>query len=105
MDLFIEELIESIGNSYDVVVTAAKRAKQLCDGARPLVEIESKNTLTIALHEIAAGKIIVLPPEEAPEQTAEMAVAGEYLDRRGDIDEFVEKDNDEQDEEDDEEED
>jgi DNA-directed RNA polymerase subunit omega len=36
---------------------AAKRAKQLREGAPPLVAIESNHPLTIALAEIAAGKI------------------------------------------------
>jgi DNA-directed RNA polymerase subunit omega len=36
---------------------AAKRAKQLREGAPPLVQVESNHPLTIALAEIAAGKI------------------------------------------------
>lgn len=36
---------------------AAKRAKQLKEGAPPLVRVESSHPLTIALAEIAAGKI------------------------------------------------
>lgn len=36
---------------------AAKRAKQLREGAPPLVQIDSSHPLTIALAEIAAGKI------------------------------------------------
>ena len=36
---------------------AAKRAKQLREGAMPLVQVESRHPLTIALAEIAAGKI------------------------------------------------
>jgi DNA-directed RNA polymerase subunit omega len=36
---------------------AAKRAKQLREGALPLVQVESRHPLTIALAEIAAGKI------------------------------------------------
>lgn len=36
---------------------AAKRARQLREGAMPLVQIDSHHPLTIALAEIAAGKI------------------------------------------------
>ncbi len=89
MDPFIEELIESLGNSYDVVVAAARRAKQLHDGARPLVEIESKNTLTIAFHEIAEGKIVLLPLPESVSAEAEASETNDYLDRRGNVAEFV----------------
>jgi DNA-directed RNA polymerase subunit omega len=53
---------------------AAKRAKQLREGAPPLVQTESNHPLTIALAEIAAGKIKpimyaaaeALEPIEAP---------------------------------------
>lgn len=41
---------------------AAKRAKQLKEGAAPLVSIESNHPLTIALAEIAAGKIKPILP-------------------------------------------
>ncbi len=53
---------------------AAKRAKQLREGAPPLVQIDSPHPLTIALAEIAAGKIkaimnapeVLLPESELP---------------------------------------
>jgi len=41
---------------------AAKRAKQLREGAPALVQIESNHPLTIALAEIAAGKIKPIMP-------------------------------------------
>src|SRR4051794_11744303 len=44
---------------------AAKRAKQLREGAPPLVRIESNHPLTIALAEIAAGKIKPIMPDIA----------------------------------------
>ncbi|MDH7569422.1 MAG: DNA-directed RNA polymerase subunit omega [Armatimonadota bacterium] len=44
-------------NTYELVVLAAKRARQLKEGALPLIEPPSDNPLTIALAEIAAGKI------------------------------------------------
>lgn len=42
---------------------AAKRAKQLKEGAPPLVRIDSNHPLTVALAEIAAGKIKPIMPE------------------------------------------
>jgi DNA-directed RNA polymerase subunit omega len=64
---------------------AAKRAKQLREGAPPLVQIESNHPLTIALAEIAAGKIKAIMPSadaeafEVPEATVlvEETVPGE----------------------------
>ena len=48
---------ERITNRYSLVVLAAKRARQLKEGAPHLIETTSVNCLTIALEEIAAGKI------------------------------------------------
>jgi DNA-directed RNA polymerase subunit omega len=44
---------------------AAKRAKQLREGAPALVQIDSNHPLTIALAEIAAGKIKPIMPSAA----------------------------------------
>lgn len=60
----VEELSDRIGGRYTLVVAAAKRARQLKDGAVPLVKVESNNPLTIALAEIRAGKVIVKAPGE-----------------------------------------
>src|SRR5579864_3708509 len=51
---------------------AAKRAKQLREGAPPLVQIDSHHPLTIALAEIAAGRIKPILPT-----AAELAAAAE----------------------------
>lgn len=44
---------------------AAKRAKQLSEGAQPLVRVDSHHPLTIALAEIAAGKIKAILSDDA----------------------------------------
>lgn len=49
--------LETWGSKYSLVVLAAKRAKQLKSGAPPLIQTTSRNPLTIALEEIAAGVI------------------------------------------------
>ncbi len=48
---------------------AAKRAKQLKEGAPPLIRTESNHPLTIAMAEIAAGKIKPVLPTEELERT------------------------------------
>jgi DNA-directed RNA polymerase subunit omega len=58
---------ETIPNRYSLVVLAAKRAKQLKEGAPPLIDTESTNLLTIALEEIAAGKITYIEHLETPD--------------------------------------
>ncbi|MCX8054025.1 MAG: DNA-directed RNA polymerase subunit omega, partial [Armatimonadetes bacterium] len=55
--------LENWGNRYALATLAAKRAKQIKSGAPPLVETDSKNPLTIALDEIATGKITCVIPE------------------------------------------
>ncbi|MDO8682937.1 MAG: DNA-directed RNA polymerase subunit omega [Armatimonadota bacterium] len=50
----LEKVVES---KYSLVVLAAKRAKQLREGAPKLIETSSTNPLTVALEEIAAGKV------------------------------------------------
>jgi DNA-directed RNA polymerase omega subunit len=71
----IEELVDRVGSRFTVVVAAAKRAKQIKDGAPPLVNLPTRNALTIALHEIAAGLIQIgdAPPEA---EEASLAVLG-----------------------------
>lgn len=49
--------LENWGSKYSLVVLAAKRAKQIKSGAPPLIATTSRNPLTIALEEIAAGVI------------------------------------------------
>lgn len=60
----VEELSDRVGGRYTLVVAAAKRARQLKEGAVPLVKVASNNPLTIALAEIHAGKVIVKAPGE-----------------------------------------
>ncbi|MGC9317455.1 MAG: DNA-directed RNA polymerase subunit omega [Armatimonadota bacterium] len=55
----IEKLSDRLGGRYPLVVAAAKRARQLKQGAVPLVKVQSNNFLTVALAEIAAGKVLV----------------------------------------------
>ncbi len=54
---------------------AAKRAKQLREGAPPLVQTDSNHPLTIALAEIAAGKIKAIVPEPGEVQLPETEAA------------------------------
>lgn len=54
-----------VDSKYALVIVAAKRARQLKDpNVTPLVRGSTKNPLTIALEEIAAGKVIPLSNEE-----------------------------------------
>lgn len=53
----LEALLDRVESKYALVIVAAKRARQLKEGALPLVDVDSANPVTVALEEIAAGKI------------------------------------------------
>ncbi|HVK01880.1 MAG TPA: DNA-directed RNA polymerase subunit omega [Armatimonadaceae bacterium] len=52
-----DKIEEQIDSKYALVILAAKRAKQLKEGSRPLVRTDSTNPLTVALEEIASGSV------------------------------------------------
>lgn len=52
----VEDCLEKVPNRFELVLLAAKRAKQLFGGARPLIETDNREIVT-ALREIAAGKV------------------------------------------------
>lgn len=58
----VEDCLENIPNRFELVLAAARRAKQLLKGARPLVESNNKDVVT-ALREIAAKKVTIIEPE------------------------------------------
>ena len=69
--------LESWGSKYSLVALAAKRAKQIKSGAPPLIPTSSKNPITIALEEIAAGVILcqVADHDILPKTSQETEVA------------------------------
>lgn len=58
---------DRVGSRYSLVVLAAKRAKQIKEGSPVLIDTLSTNPLTIALEEIAAGKVTIQPAVSIPE--------------------------------------
>lgn len=52
----VEDCLDKVPNRFELVLLAARRAKQLLKGARPLVESENKEIVT-SLREIAEGKV------------------------------------------------
>ncbi|MBV8056484.1 MAG: DNA-directed RNA polymerase subunit omega [Deltaproteobacteria bacterium] len=59
----VEDCLEVIPNRFELVLAAARRAKQLLKGARPLVESDNKEVV-MALREIAATKVTLLKQGE-----------------------------------------
>lgn len=54
----VEDAVKQVGNRFDLVMTAARRARQISvSGCDPLVEIENDKPTVIALREIEEGLI------------------------------------------------
>ena len=53
----VEDCLDKIPNRFDLVVLAARRARDLTHGRAPFVERENDKPTVIALREIAEGKI------------------------------------------------
>ncbi|TMI91008.1 MAG: DNA-directed RNA polymerase subunit omega [Bacillati bacterium ANGP1] len=64
----LESLLEKIENKYALVVSVAKRARVLKEGQLPMVDVASNNPVTVALEEIAAGKIRIDKPKDQPKE-------------------------------------
>jgi len=75
-DIPLEKLLEKVDNKYKIVMMAAKRARQLNDGARPLVKTEEKYS-TLALREILEGKLqMVEHPKKKKGEESEPRLSG-----------------------------
>lgn len=53
----IMELMEKVDNRYSLVVITSKRARQLIEGNKPLIDTDSNKPLTIAVNEVNSGAI------------------------------------------------
>jgi DNA-directed RNA polymerase subunit omega len=53
----LERMIDKNPSLYKLVLVAAERANQICEGSAPLIKSTSKKNSTIALEEIQAGKV------------------------------------------------
>ena len=56
--------LSNIGDSrYTLVMLAAKRSREIVDGAEPLIETDSNKPVSIAIEEIVEGKITYHRPD------------------------------------------
>jgi DNA-directed RNA polymerase subunit omega len=79
----VEDCLDHLDNRFDLVLMAAKRARQLANGVEPLLPRENDKPTVIALREIADNLItqdILQEPEESEESIDDelaAALAGE----------------------------
>ena len=74
---YLERAKKKITDPQILSVVAAKRAKQLSLGARPMVRCDSPNQLDVALLEIAEGLLRYEFPEDAAANEESTTVEGE----------------------------
>ena len=51
------ELLEKADNRYELVIAAARRARQIAAGAEPKTDVKEESPVTLAANEIAEGKV------------------------------------------------
>ena len=80
------KLVEGFDSNYRYVLVAARRARQIQNGARPVVEPHSRKPCRIAEEEVQAGKVKWEIPQagktplEAASELLDHAVGGESTD-------------------------
>ena len=56
----VTDLLKVVDNRYELVIAAAKRARQISSGSTPLTNVKEKSVVTLAANEIAEGKVGVV---------------------------------------------
>lgn len=72
----IEELVAQTGGRYAAVAIVAARARQLAAGDVPAVDTDALNPVTIAMEELARGRLRI-ELRESPHVRAATSTAGE----------------------------
>jgi len=55
-----------ITSRYTIVIAAARRARQLIDGARALSRASSDKAVSVAINEMSQGRLIISADGESP---------------------------------------
>lgn len=62
----VEDCLQNVDNRFQLVLVATKRARQLADGAEPLLQVDNDKNTVVALREIAEGLVDKSILEEQP---------------------------------------
>ena len=65
----VTELLESVDNRYTLAVMTSKRARQIAAGDQPMTKVKEESAVTLAVNEIAEGKVRKVDQEETVEDT------------------------------------
>ena len=66
VDPSVEELLPKAECRYSLCMLVAKRARQLVDGAQPMVEDPTPSYVTLACKEVAADKVVGVEGQHTP---------------------------------------
>jgi DNA-directed RNA polymerase subunit omega len=58
----VEDCLRNVESRFELVLLAARRAKMIMKGAKPLVDADNR-PIVMALREVAAGKVKFIHPE------------------------------------------
>ena len=84
--LTVEDCLQHVNNRFELVLKAAKRARELERGAEPLVEWEKDKPTVVALREIAENPAALKKSEPEVEAESETNLdLEEELDLNGEI--------------------
>jgi DNA-directed RNA polymerase subunit omega len=64
----VEDCLKKVESRFELVILAARRAKMIMKGAKPLVDTDNRSIVT-ALREVAAGKVKFKRPEDGEKGT------------------------------------
>lgn len=73
----VEDCLENVKNQFELVLVAAKRARQLANGAEAHVDWENDKSTVVALREIADGHVGAAVLDEADNPFAAQQAAAE----------------------------
>ena len=73
----VEDCLENVDNRFELVLLAARRARQISTGADPMVPEDNDKPTVIALREIAAGLISSSAMDEMETKQAMAAISTE----------------------------
>jgi len=62
----VEDCLKTVESRFELVILAARRAKMIMKGAKPLVDADNRPIVT-ALREVASGKVKFIHPGDKEE--------------------------------------
>ena len=84
----VEDCLKKVEGRFDLAILAARRAKMIQRGSKPLIDTGNKAIVT-ALREIAAGKVWFEPKKSAEEEAIDASFedepSEETLESKGDV--------------------